>query len=71
MQTPSPGNSRYFAVFKDDHSGWCEVKFLQNKSDVFNHFQQFTNTFQRQHNVVIRTLRTDNGGECIGKEFED
>ena len=71
METMSLGKARYFVLFKDDFSGWCEVKFLQNKSEVFHHFQLFTAALQTQHKCIFRTLRSDNGGEYVGKDFEE
>jgi hypothetical protein len=71
MQTMSPGKSRYYVLFKDDFSGWCEVQFMKNKSEVFHHFQNFVAAFKTQYNHIVRILRSDGGGEYIGQEFEE
>ena len=44
---------------------------LQNKSEVFYHFQLFTAALQTQLKCIVRTIRSDNGGEYVGKEFEE
>ncbi len=71
MQTMSPGKARYYVLFKDDFSGWCEVKFIQNKSEVLHMLQIFTAAFQTQNKCIVRTIRSDNGGKYVGKEFEE
>ena len=71
MEIPSPGRSRYFVIFKDDFSGWCEVHFIQNKSQVPDIFQKFVAGFKTQHNATIRVLRSDGGGEYTGSKFEE
>lgn len=71
MEEQSPGRARYFVLFKDDFSGWTEVRFIKTKDEVFGLFQQLTAIFKTQYNCNIRTLRTDNGGEFKGKDFEE
>lgn len=34
MDTTQPCKSPYYVLFKDDFSGWCEVHFMQNNSEV-------------------------------------
>lgn len=40
MRVESTGSAKYFVTFIDDHSRWCEIRFLQNKSDAFNAFKE-------------------------------
>jgi len=69
METMSPGQSRYFVIFKDDYSSWSVVHFIRNKSEVPDLFRKFVASFKTQYNAVVQVLRSDNGGEsevCMG-----
>lgn len=69
MKVNSLGGSRYFALFIDDYSSRMFVFFLKNKSDVFNCFRNFKAMVENETNKKIKTLRSDNGGEYVNKEF--
>jgi hypothetical protein len=71
METMSPGQSRYFVIFKDDYSGWCVVHFIRNKSEVPDLFKNLVTSFKTQYNATVQVLRSDNGGEYTGHEFEE
>jgi uncharacterized protein (DUF2344 family) len=43
---------------------------IKNKSEVFSHFQNFTNLVETQYNTKIKILRTDNGTEFINKKIQ-
>ena len=66
----SIGGKRYFVSFIDDFSRCCAVYFLKNKSEVFEKFKEFEATVTNECEQNIGTLRTDNGGEYMSKEFE-
>ncbi|PKU66151.1 Retrovirus-related Pol polyprotein from transposon TNT 1-94 [Dendrobium catenatum] len=70
---PSPTISlngfRYFVTFIDEHTKYCWVYPLIQKSDVFAKFQEFYNMIRCQFNKHIKTLRTDGGGEFINNSF--
>ena len=38
IKTKSIGGNRYFVTFIDDKSGWTEVYFMKNKSEVKRYF---------------------------------
>jgi transposase InsO family protein len=42
---------------------------IPTKDEVFNKFQEFKAEIENLTNKKIKTLRTDNGGEYISKEF--
>ena len=71
MSVSSPGGARYFALFKDDFSGFCSVSFLKHKSEAANSFQAFVHRVEVETGNKINTLRTDNGGEYVGSSFEE
>jgi len=41
MRVTTPIWERYYVVFKNDFSGWCETKLLKKKSEVPNAFKNF------------------------------
>ena len=66
----SLGGKRYFVSFIDDYSRCCAVYFINNKSEVFEKFKEFEASTTNESEQCIGTLRTDNGGEYVSKEFE-
>ena len=43
----------------------------RNKSEVFDRFKEFKALVENQTDKRIKVLRTDNGGEFCGNEFEE
>ena len=70
MPTQSIGGNKYFVTFIDDYSRYCKVYFMKYKSEVFNKFKEFESTTTNEYGCSIGTLRTDNGGEYLSKEFD-
>ena len=70
MQTESFGGARYFVTFTDDFSRCCNVYVMKNKSDVLEKYKEFEAATTVSSGQKIGTLRTDNGGEYLSKEFE-
>lgn len=70
MQVATPGGCRYFVTFKDDFSGWCVTRLLKNKSDVAAILQEFVTQLESETGKKVKTIRTDNGGEYIGRHLE-
>ena len=70
MSVASPGGSRYFIVLKDDFTGFRSLYFMKQKSKapLISSSRQST-LLKTQTGYVIKTLRTDNGGEYINGEF--
>ena len=69
MPTESIGGNKYFVTFIDDYSRYCVIYVIKSKSEVPEKFKEFE---ARVHNVCglqIGTLRSDNGGEYLSKEF--
>ena len=69
MPTHSIGGNRYFVTFIDEYSRCCKVYFIKNKSEVLNKFKEFELITTNECDCSIGTLRTDNGGEYLSKEF--
>lgn len=71
MRTESHGKAKYFVTFIDDHSGWCEVRFLNKKSGVFTEFKKVHTFFEKQKGVPLKCLQSDNGTEYLSNEFKE
>ena len=78
MQTDSIGGSRYMVTFIDDATRYCMVYFLKKKSEVIDKFKKYVDFVENHIGCKIKrinlrnrvkTIRTDNGGEFLSKEF--
>ena len=67
----SKGGARYMLTFIDDYSRKVWVYFLKQKSDVFLTFKQWKVLVEKQTGKHIKRLRTDNGLEFCGSEFNE
>jgi transposase InsO family protein len=70
MHVPSLGKSVYYVSFIDDFSRNTWIYFLRKKSEVFDKFKEFKALVENQTEKKIKVLRTNNGGELCGNEFE-
>jgi transposase InsO family protein len=71
MLVPSLGKSVYYVSFIDDFSMNTWIYFLRKKCEVFNMFKEFKALVENQTEKIIKVLRTDNGREFCGNEFEE
>ena len=71
MQTESIGGCKYFVTFINDYCQCCNVYFLQRKSEVLEKFKELEAIVTNECCQSIATLRTDNGGEYLSKEFQE
>ncbi|CAI7848712.1 unnamed protein product [Closterium sp. NIES-54] len=78
--TPSTGpdspfvakdGSLYFLLLKDRHARFVWVMPVAKKSDVLREFQKWLVLVERQKKTSVLMLRSDRGGEFLGKEFTD
>lgn len=65
----SNGGKRYLITIIDDYTRKTWVYFLQNKLEAFSAFKSFKARVENETERVIKTLRTDHGGEYCSKEF--
>ena len=65
------GGYEYFITFNDDYSRYGFVYFLKHKSETFNVFKVFRALMEKQNGKVIKTIRSDRGGEYMSGEFDD
>jgi transposase InsO family protein len=71
INSPSLSQAEYFVTFIDDNTHYAWVYVLKHKHEVFQKFQDWKALVEKSSGHKLRTLRTDNGGEYISKEFED
>ena len=70
MLVPSLGGSRYYVSFINDFSRMTWIYFLKKKLEVFKRFSEFKALVENQTDRKIKVLRTNNGGEFCGNEFD-
>ncbi|CAI7800790.1 unnamed protein product [Closterium sp. NIES-53] len=63
--------SLYFLLLKDRHTRFVWVMTVAKKSDVLREFQKWLVLVERQAKKSVLMLRSDQGGEFLGKEFTD
>ena len=71
MNVASVGGSLYFVTFTDDYSGYAKVFMLKNKSEVFEKFCDYVAFVENFTGKKVKRIRSDNGGEYTGVEFND
>nr|GEV25798.1 zinc finger, CCHC-type [Tanacetum cinerariifolium] len=67
--TPSLGNKKYVITFKDDASRFYYVYLLHAKDEALDKFRIYKTEVELQQNDLIKTLRTDRGGEYYDPVF--
>ncbi|GJU94816.1 zinc finger, CCHC-type containing protein [Tanacetum coccineum] len=67
--TPSLGNKKYVITFIDDASRFCYVYLLHAKDEALDKFRIYKTEVELQQNDLIKTLRTDRGGEYYDPIF--
>ncbi|CAI7789247.1 unnamed protein product [Closterium sp. NIES-54] len=60
-----------FQPLKDRHTRFVWVMLVAKKSDVLREFQKWLVLVERQAKKLVLMLRSDRGGEFLGKEFTD
>ena len=70
----SPGIKRelYQLLIVDEHTRYAVGYILTNKSQAITHFEQFAtaaHNFHRAKGHTIQFIRSDNGGEFIGRQW--
>lgn len=66
----SMGGAKYFVSFIDYYSRRCWVYPIKKKSDVLEVFKVYKVRVELDSGNKIKCLRTDNGGEYTGDEFD-
>ncbi|CAI7863638.1 unnamed protein product [Closterium sp. NIES-53] len=70
-RAPSLSGSRYFLTIVDNHTRAVWVNPLTNKGEVASAvLKEWMPRAQRESGHKVKVIRTDNGGEFIGADFE-
>ncbi|KAK1684791.1 hypothetical protein QYE76_045639, partial [Lolium multiflorum] len=67
----SLGAKKYCLVIVDDYSRYTWVYFLKKKDETQQIFIDFATEVQRQHNLLIMAIRSDNGSEFKNYTLND
>jgi transposase InsO family protein len=59
----------YTLTTLDDHSSFGLTWFLKHKSDTLAAFKQFVSWAEHQSNRKLKSIRSDQGSEFLGREF--
>jgi len=71
LQATSMGGSHYFATYLDDYSKLSVVQPIHRKSDVASITKEVLAQMERLSGHLVRTVRTDGGGEYLSNDLED
>uniref|UniRef100_A0AAG5DV13 Retrovirus-related Pol polyprotein from transposon TNT 1-94 n=1 Tax=Anopheles atroparvus TaxID=41427 RepID=A0AAG5DV13_ANOAO len=71
MRTATLGGKRYFLTFIDDFSKYTVVFLLKQKSETLNCLKEYVELIRNKFGKKPKVLRSDNGGEYVGKEFKE
>jgi transposase InsO family protein len=67
----SMGGKWYVLVIVDDYSRYSCVLFLENKNEVFEHFQILALTLNNEHSNCLKVICSDNGTEFRNASFDE
>lgn len=71
MQIESLGKKRYSLIFKDEYSGFRNIYFLREKSEVCEKLELFCGEIKNQFGRDIKELHSDGGKEYMNKRVEN
>jgi len=71
MHTASMSGAKYLLIFVDDCTRYTWVRFIRQKSDVAKVTADWERMVTNRFGCSIKTIHSNNGGEYIGKEFQD
>ena len=68
MDEPSLGGSNYYALFKDDKTGYRKVAFLKTKDQTIDAIKAVVAEVKAETGNDVRWLRTDQGTEFLNQD---
>ena len=71
MSMKSLRGYEYYVTFIDDFSRKTWIYFLKTKNEVFNRFQEFKVVVESLTGKKIKVLRSENGDEYRGNNFQE
>ena len=70
MEDESLARKRYFVIFKDDFSGFRQIYFIHQKSEVIEKLKTFCAEIENQFEENIKEFHSDGGKEFKNKYVE-
>lgn len=70
MSVSSFSGARYLLTFIDDFTRMTFGYYIKSKDEVLSVFKMFKSLVEKQTDLKIKGLRTDNGREYINKQFQ-
>lgn len=71
METTTPSGNRYLMTLIDDYSRYTTVYLLKKKSEASARIQQYVRWVQNRFGRKPLAIRSDGGGEYIGRELRE
>ncbi|PRQ27363.1 putative RNA-directed DNA polymerase [Rosa chinensis] len=62
--------NKYFITFIDDYTRFCHVYLISEKAQALEKFKIYKAEVEKELNTVIKTVRSDRGGEFYGRYTE-
>jgi hypothetical protein len=56
-----------FIIFTDDYSCYGYIYSIKERSEVLDKFKIFKTKVENQHDIKIKIVRSDRGGEYYGR----
>jgi transposase InsO family protein len=69
-QVRSMGGKWYVLVIVDDYPRYSWVFFLENKHELFEHFQSLALRLNNEHPNCLKAIHSDNGTEFKNASFD-
>ena len=70
MSVPSVQGAKYFALFKDDLSGYRVVFFIKHKDETLECFKEFCRLSRNKFGNSVKILHVDNGRKYCNNQFK-
>lgn len=67
---PTAAKNKYIFVLIDDHSRYMWSILLKEKGEAFEKLKKFKVMVEQETGAIIKTLRTNRGGEFTSQEFQ-
>ena len=71
LNIETPGEKRYILTLIDDYSHYVTIYLLKNKSEVSEKIIHFVELNKNKFDKIVKTLRSDNGGEYISHDLKN
>lgn len=70
LPVQSHTGARYMMTFLDEYTNYGVIYFLKSKSQALSGFKHFVHWAGRQTKTSLQKVRTDNGGEYTGRDWQ-